>query len=145
MWRKFWIKLTNQTEPVVIKDDKVKSEAMAYQTDTQRLNQEVYIVEPVLEDMEEIEDDLEVVKEPVIQEKAKVNIPKYHVSQNKDKDAENFMKWRVRKESSNKTIQYFDTQKLAIDHAQDLALRAGSTVVIHKLDGSIRRQDYTKK
>ncbi|MBU1143355.1 MAG: DUF2188 domain-containing protein [Firmicutes bacterium] len=75
----------------------------------------------------------------------KVKIQKYHVSQNKDKDAEYFMKWRVRKEGSDKTIQFFDTQKIAIDFAQDLAEKSGSTVVIHKLDGSIRKQDYTKK
>ena len=81
----------------------------------------------------------------VVKDEKKVKIQKYHVSQNKDKDAEFFMKWRVRKEGSDKTIQFFDTQKIAIDFAQDLADKSGSTVVIHKLDGSIRKQDYTKK
>lgn len=70
---------------------------------------------------------------------------KYHVSQNKDSKSENFKNWRVRKEGSNKTIKYFSTQKEAIDYAQDLADKAGSSVVIHKLDGSIRKQDYAKK
>jgi len=88
--------------------------------------------------------DLYVVEEVKANEE-KVKIQKYHVSQNKDKDAEYYMKWRVRKESSDKTIQYFDTQKLAIDFAQDLANKFGTTVVIHKLDGSIRKQDYTNK
>lgn len=84
---------------------------------------------------------------PVVisEDEKKVKIQKYHVSQNKDKEAEFFMKWRVRKEGSDKTIQFFDTQKIAIDFAQDLADKSGSTVVIHKLDGSIRKQDYTKK
>ena len=72
-------------------------------------------------------------------------IPKYHVSQNKDEDSENFKKWRVRKEGSTKTIKFFDTQKEAIAFAEQLAESAGSSVVIHKLDGSIRKQDYTKK
>lgn len=88
---------------------------------------------------------VEEVEEKVLAKEKKLGISKYHVSQNKDKDATNFMKWRVRKSNSSKTIQFFDTQKLAIDHAQDLADRAGSTVVIHKIDGSIRKQDYTKK
>jgi hypothetical protein len=70
---------------------------------------------------------------------------KYHVSQNKDDKSPQFKKWRVRKEGSTKTIQYFDTQKEAIDYAQELADKAGSSMVIHKVDGSIRKQDYSKK
>ena len=70
---------------------------------------------------------------------------KYHVSQNKDDKNPNFKKWRVRKEGSTKTIKYFETQKEAIEYATDLAEKAGSTIVIHKVDGSIRKQDYTKK
>ena len=72
-------------------------------------------------------------------------IAKYHVSQNKDEGSENFKKWRVRKEGSTKTIKFFDTQKEAITFAEGLAETAGSSVVIHKVDGSIRKQDYTKK
>ena len=74
-----------------------------------------------------------------------IKAPKYHVSQNKDEDSNFFMKWRVRKEGSEKTIKFFDTQKEAIDFAQPLAVKVGSTVVIHKLDGNIRKQDYTKQ
>ena len=72
-------------------------------------------------------------------------IPKYHVSQNKDEKSDNFKKWRVRKEGSTKTIKFFNTQKEAIEYAEGLAESAGSSVVIHKLDGSIRKQDYAKK
>ncbi len=111
----------------------------------------VFVVEPVVDEIDEMFTNMSnktvKVPEDVIETEKlnKTNVQKYHVSQNKDKDAENFLKWRVRKESSSKTIQFFDTQKQAIDHAQSLADRAGSTVVIHKLDGSIRKQDYTKK
>ncbi|PKK98336.1 MAG: hypothetical protein CVV57_07475 [Tenericutes bacterium HGW-Tenericutes-2] len=70
---------------------------------------------------------------------------KYHVSQNKEEGTENFKKWRVRKEGSTKTIKFFDTQKDAIAYAEELAESAGSSVVIHKVDGSIRKQDYQKK
>lgn len=70
---------------------------------------------------------------------------KYHVSQNKDEDSDSYKKWRVRKEGSTKTIKFFDTQKEAISYAEELAEKAGSSVVIHKVDGSIRKQDYSKK
>lgn len=70
--------------------------------------------------------------------------PKYHVSQNKDEKSEHFKSWRVRKEGSQKTIKFFPTQLEAIEYAQDLADKAGTTIVIHKVDGSIRKQDYTK-
>lgn len=70
---------------------------------------------------------------------------KYHVSQNKNDDSEYAKMWRVRKAGSEKTIKFFKTQKEAIDFAQGLADSAGSSVVIHKLDGSIRKQDYSKK
>lgn len=107
-------------------------------------SKEILVVEPVMIVGQKKD---EVIPEKINEMNAerKVSIQKYHVSQNKDKDADNYMKWRVRKESSNKTIQYFDTQKIAIDYAQELALKVGSSVVIHKLNGAIRRQDYTKK
>ncbi len=67
---------------------------------------------------------------------------KYHVSYNKDSESEHYKMWRVRKEHSEKTIQYFKTQKEAIEYAETLAEHAGSSVVIHKMDGSIRKQNY---
>ncbi len=70
---------------------------------------------------------------------------KYHISQNKDKDHPNFKKWRVRKEGSNKTMKFFDTQKEAISYAEERANTAGSVIVIHKMDGTIRKQNYKKK
>jgi len=67
---------------------------------------------------------------------------KYHVSQNKDKKSPRFKEWRVRKQGSNKTIKYFQTQAEAIDYAKELAKNNGSSIVIHKVDGTIRKQDY---
>jgi uncharacterized protein YdaT len=77
--------------------------------------------------------------------KTEVKSSKYHVSQNKDPKNDHYKEWRVRKEGSTKTIKYFNTQKEAIEFADKLAEEAGSSVVIHKLDGSIRKQDYEKK
>lgn len=77
------------------------------------------------------------------EEKAKAAKPsKYHVSQNKDAKSDAFRKWRVRKEGSQKTIKYFDTQKEAIAFAEDLAETNNSSIVVHKLDGTIRKQNY---
>ncbi|MFH0767114.1 MAG: DUF2188 domain-containing protein, partial [Bacillota bacterium] len=86
-------------------------------------------------------------KEVPIKEEVKkeAKLAKYHVSQNKDPRSDSYRKWRVRKEGSEKTIKFFDTQKEAIEFAGGLAITAQTSVVIHKMDGSIRKQDYTKK
>lgn len=91
-----------------------------------------------------VEQPKEVVKEKEEEPKESVVKNTYHVSQNKDPKNDNYKKWRVRKEGSNKTIKYFDTQKEAIDYANELAANNEGNVVIHKLDGKIRKQDYSK-
>lgn len=72
-------------------------------------------------------------------------VVKYHVSQNKDEKSEFKNQWRVRKQGSQKTIKYFKTQAEAIAFAETLAENNDTSIVIHKRDGSIRKQDYTKK
>lgn len=67
---------------------------------------------------------------------------KYHISQNNDEKSEFFKQWRVRKSGSNKTIKYFQTQKEAIDFAKELAKKYDSDIVIHKMDGKIRKRTY---
>ncbi len=67
---------------------------------------------------------------------------KYHVSFNNDAKSEHYKMWRVRKEHSDKTIKYFKTQKEAIAYAESLAEHAHTSVVVHKLDGTIRKQHY---
>lgn len=101
------------------------------------------VKEPVKEapKSEEIDEDAD--EEAAL--KRVVKNPKYHISMNKEEQSPYFKKWRVRKEGSTKTIKYFDTQKEAITYATDLAEKANTSVVIHKVDGSIRKQDYSKK
>ena len=70
---------------------------------------------------------------------------KYHVSLNRDEKSANFKEWRVRKSGSKKTIKHFKTQLEAIEYAEHLAEQAGTTIVIHRRDGKIRKQDYSKK
>lgn len=78
-------------------------------------------------------------EEPVKKQEGNV---KYHISQNKDDKSEYFKQWRVRKQGSNKTIKYFKTQKEAIDYAKTLAKNADTDIVIHRVDGKIRKQNY---
>ncbi len=70
------------------------------------------------------------------------NTSTYHVSQNKEPKTENYKMWRVRKEGSDKTIKFFETQKEAVAYAEALVEKNGGSLVIHKLDGKIRRQKY---
>ena len=122
-------KLAEKAKLAQVNQDKVE-ESKVQETNVQEAK-----VEPVVAATEKPESNTKK------QEKSK----KYHVSQNKEEGTENFKKWRVRKEGSTKTIKFFDTQKEAILYAEELAESAGSSVVIHKVDGSIRKQDYQKK
>jgi hypothetical protein len=63
---------------------------------------------------------------------------KYHISRQTDRNNANFGKWKVRKEGSMKTIQYFPTQKEAMDFAKELAKNNNGLIVIHGLNGKIR-------
>jgi len=72
-------------------------------------------------------------------------VAKYHISQNKKDGTPHFKEWRVRKEGSTKTIKFFKTQAEAIDYAKELADNQDSSIVIHKVDGTVRKQDYSKK
>lgn len=85
-------------------------------------------------------------KEPVKQEEKQASEPqqsqKYHISQNNDDKSKFYKQWRVRKSGSNKTIKFFKTQKEAIDYAKSLAKNADTDIVIHKVDGKIRKQKY---
>ena len=63
----------------------------------------------------------------------------YHVSLNDQG------KWQVKAEKASKALRIFDTQKQAIAYAETIAENQDGNFVIHKKDGKIRRQDYTKK
>ncbi|MDR2827873.1 MAG: DUF2188 domain-containing protein [Acholeplasmatales bacterium] len=68
----------------------------------------------------------------------------YHVSQEKDSSHPHFKEWRVRKQGSQKTIKFFATQNEAIEYAKDLIETNSGNIVIHKIDGTIRKQNYSK-
>lgn len=100
------------------------------------------IEETTEEDVEAVDELEEAEEEQGDKPEVKVN---YHVSLNNDENSKFYKMWRVRKEKSAKTIKYFRTQKEAIDYAKGLAARNETRVIIHKVDGKIRKQDYSKK
>ena len=69
-------------------------------------------------------------------------VNKYHISQNKDDEHDHYKEWRVRKEGSDKTIQFFPTQEEAIEFAKNLAKNNNGHIVIHKVNGEIRKLNY---
>ena len=112
--------------------------------------QEEEVVEEVQEQVEETpqeepEKEEESAPEPVeeteekqVQKKRKA--PKqYHISLRVDN------KWQLKFGGSSKALKLFDTQKEAIEYAKPLAAKQKAALVIHRTDGKIRKQDYTKK
>jgi len=73
-------------------------------------------------------------------EKKEVKNRNYHVSLRKDDG-----KWQVKYAGGEKAIKLFNTQKEAIDYAQSLAKSQDGCITIHKVDGTMRKQDYSKK
>lgn len=61
---------------------------------------------------------------------------KYHISLNDDD------KWQVKAEKAERALKIFDTQKEAIDYAKVVAENQEGNIVIHKVDGKIRKQAY---
>ena len=64
----------------------------------------------------------------------------YHVSLRKDDG-----KWQVKYGGGKKAIKLFDTQAEAIKFAEERADSQDGSISIHKKDGKIRKQDYSKK
>ena len=64
----------------------------------------------------------------------------YHVTFRKD-----LRKWQVILGKGERAIKQFFTQGEAIDYAKELAEKNNGNMVIHMLDGKIRKQSYNKK
>lgn len=64
---------------------------------------------------------------------------KYHISLREDG------KWQVKGEKAEKALKLFNTQKEAVAFAETIADNQEGGIVIHKKDGKIRKQDYSKK
>lgn len=54
-------------------------------------------------------------------------------------------KWQVKFAKGAKALKLFDTQAEAIAFAKEKAERQDGSITIHKKDGKIRKQNYSKK
>ena len=64
----------------------------------------------------------------------------YHISKRKTDG-----KWQVKFATGKKALKLFDTQAEAIQFAETKADNKDGSITIHKVDGKIRKQDYSKK
>lgn len=64
----------------------------------------------------------------------------YHISKRKEDG-----KWQVKFASGEKAIKLFDTQAEAIKYTEKMSKNQDASMQIHKADGKIRKQDYSKK
>lgn len=97
---------------------------------------EVVEIEAV-EEPEEVETEEEAAEEEKA-DAAKKEKTIYHVSKREGEDGR---EWKVFKQGSKKVIKLFDTQAEALEYAKTLAKNKddGSTVLLHGLDGKIRK------
>jgi len=88
-----------------------------------------------LNDDDDDDDDDDEIEETVDEDKKELG--KYHVLYRKDDN-----KWYVKREGSDKVLRVLETQKEAIAWATIKALNQDTSIVIHKRDGKIRKQNY---
>jgi uncharacterized protein YdaT len=94
--------------------------------------EEKFIDEAIKEDSESTKAENNEVSET---EEKKTRKEIYHVTQHPDG-------WKVKKSGGKRAIKVFRTQSEAIDYAKHLAETHDTSFVIHKKDGSIRKQKY---
>ena len=82
------------------------------------------------------------VQNETVEEKTKKAPTKkvYHISLRKEDG-----NWQVKYGGGKRAIKLFDTQAEAIKFAEERAESQDGSISIHKKDGKIRKQDYSKK
>jgi hypothetical protein len=81
--------------------------------------------------------DLEDGKEEKSKHPQKDELGRYHVLYRREDN-----KWYIKREGSDKVIRVLETQKEAIAYATIKSINQDTTMVIHKKDGKIRKQNY---
>lgn len=87
----------------------------------------------VKEDQKDLEDE----KEEKSKDTQKDELGRYHVLYRREDN-----KWYIKREGSDKVIRVLETQKEAIAYATIKSINQDTTMVIHKKDGKIRKQNY---
>ncbi len=89
---------------------------------------------------EKLPDDVESIdteeEEEAIEQKQRSGIRYYHVSLRDDD------KWQVKLSKGDKAIKLFDKQSEAIEYARELARSNHGHIVIHRVNGKIRKTRY---
>ena len=137
----------NKAEEKVVKDE-VKEVAPAKgktsaKTKTNTTKKETVKKETTTSKKEEPKTSTEKKEETPVEEKttrAPSSKKVYHVSLRKEDG-----KWQVKYGGGKKAIKLFDTQAEAIKFAEERADSQDGSISIHKKDGKIRKQDYSKK
>lgn len=141
-FRKLFKKQCNQNVSVQTKQDEKELERMKKLALQEEVLKQEKILE-VAEDDEASEEEMTLEETKELEKEVKKDVKNiYHISQNKNQDSPHHKEWRVRKEGSKKTIKYFRTQKEAIDFANKLVLNNDGHVVVHRVDGKIRKQGW---
>ncbi len=128
-----------ETKTEIVKED-TKKEKVVKAKETKKVEEEKVEKEKV--EKEEVEKEpeevaeVEEVKEEIKKKPAKT--ANYHVSKHQSG------KWQVKKAGGTKAIKLFDTQAEAISFAKEKSEKQDNNVVIHKKNGQIRKQDYSK-
>lgn len=122
-------------------------QSVASESQTDSLNnsqpastQQTTIEEVSYEEDDADEDDEDDEDEDISDEKGTPARPKtkmYHISFRRDDN-----RWQVKLGKGSRALKLFNTQEEAIAYAKELAKNQDGHIVIHKLDGTIRKQRY---
>jgi len=120
-----------ETEGEVIEEDLIEDE-------TESLEHKEESFEESQEEDKEIEEETKADEEDDQEEdQEERELGKYHVLYRKEDT-----KWYVKREGSEKVLRVLETQAEAIAWATIKALNQDTSIVIHKRDGKIRKQNY---
>jgi type IV secretory pathway VirB10-like protein len=120
-------------EPSETKEDEVEEEK-----EPEKEEPKEEIVDEQLQEFKKEVEKANGSNEEISEEKEETKeLGKYHVLYRKDDN-----KWYVKREGSDKVLRVLETQAEAIAWATIKALNQDTTIIIHKRDGKIRKQNY---
>ena len=139
-------KVSTISIPIVIDGEIITKPIMNEETNNSIEDKSTSSTEPVesIQTPEPAEEQKNLSAEPseeiVAVKVAKKPLGKYHVLFRQSDE-----KWIVKRENAERIIRVLETQKEAISFATIKALMNNTSIVIHKKDGKIRKQNYNKQ
>lgn len=129
------------------KEVKKPKEEKEVKAKTKKVSKEEKVVEEQKEEKpkeeEKVEQEENIAAEETNEQEKKVKekpakTANYHVTKHQSG------KWQVKKAGGTRAIKLFDTQAEAISFAKEKSEKQDNNVIIHKKNGKIRKQDYSK-